>query len=155
VVFEIDVSKSFVPVYSNKNRNPSFFVFKPNVRVVNNTYAGSATGMVLDYEKLMSGTDPMEAGVGYVAIVVTNGAEVYSSISNPEYFEFVDQYGNVYPFPVGFYQVTGIPEGTYSATAFDYTGTQALTEPQEIEIIRGNYTEVNFVVMDAPQPPME
>ncbi len=137
VLIDIDVSNSFVPVYKEKSKTktgekePSYFIFKPIVRVMNYTSTGRMAGAVLtpDYE-LVEGA----------LIELTDGVDTYQtySLTDTVYDEFGIEY-----LP-GYYSLNGVPAGDYTAVATldGYVGLE-----QDVTIVEGNYTETYLIVI--------
>lgn len=127
LIFNIDVSKSFIPMYGG-----TWYLFRPIVYVQNATTSGSLAGVVID----VSNYQPITNANVYVDV---NGQQ-YSGTTVSD--TTVTQLGDtLYP---GQYWIPGIPPGTYTAHASKegYVSTSA-----QVSIMKGNYYFQNFVLV--------
>ncbi len=121
IELSIDVSNSFIPKYTHVNgiKELSEFQFRPLVIARNLTSNGSIAGGVVDENGL-----PVEGAT----IAIENDSFSTSTVS----------------YPTGEYEINGIPEGTYTATASS-EGYESMS--MEVEILRGNYIFRNFMLI--------
>ncbi|MBE0650556.1 MAG: hypothetical protein IH595_06915 [Bacteroidales bacterium] len=125
LVFNIDVSHSFVPV-----KGRSAYIFKPVVQVQNVTTSGSLSGWVYD----QSGNPVLNA---LVYVNIDGNMYPTYTFSQP----YVDPLGVVY-YP-GQYWIPGIPAGTYTAYA-EKDGY--VSDSTQVSILKGNFYYQNFVL---------
>ena len=120
LLLDFDLSKSFV-VQGNLN-NPNGitgFSFKPVVRAVNNSLAGSISGVISDENGVLEG----------VMVTVTLAEESASAITDEN----------------GYYEILGLQEGAYSVLAVvDGFGDG---EESGVAVTANNKTEQNFVLV--------
>jgi len=123
VILDFDVEKSFV-LQGNMNSPAGIkgFHFKPVIRAVNETTAGSVEGVVVDADDVVMET---------VSVWIEQDTVITSTLTGAE----------------GYYSMIGIPAGVYSMSAamedFD-----TLTV-ENIEIVEGNLTVQNFKLSPA------
>lgn len=129
LIINIDVSKSFVPI-----RHGTAFIFKPFVRVVNATTAGSLIGGVVSYPSF----DP----VGGAEVSVDVNGQAYSGYTLTE--SYTDPTTGMTLLP-GEYWIPGIPGGTYPVSA-SKTG-YVTADSTNVSILKGNFNTQNFVLM--------
>ena len=129
LLLDFDLSNSFV-LQGNMDTPAGIkgFHFKPVIRAVNKSTAGTLMGIVT--EVTQSGT----VAVGGVNIdVQKDGVSVSSAITDADAAN---------PVPDGFYAVSGLPSGTYTIVATK-DGYQTSTT-ENVEIVAGNRTELNL-----------
>lgn len=130
VLLDFDLSRSFVPQGSENGSGDGItgFHFKPVIRAANLTTSGSVKGVV----STDSGTPtdynddtPLE---GATVTVSRDGAVVSTAVTEAS----------------GFYQIIGLPEGTYSIETSSELHTGS--ESQTVTINAGNVTEENVLL---------
>lgn len=123
VVLDFDLEKSFI-LKGNANTPAGIkgFNFKPVVKALNNTTAGTLAGEVKDAE-----TDALLSGVS--VWVEQNETEIDSETTDEQGYYAIDS------IPAGFYDVIASLEGFYNDTV------------EDVEIIEGNLTEQNFALI--------
>jgi hypothetical protein len=120
VLLDFNLEKSFVLKGNLKSpEGIKGFNFKPVIRAVNNTIAGTIYGIVSDADEL-----PIE---GATVTIVLDGVETMAQ---------TDEAGN-YAFP-------GIPAGTYALTT-EVEGFETLNV-EDVVVVEGNKTRVDFVL---------
>ena len=129
LLLDFDLSNSFV-LQGNMDTPAGIkgFHFKPVIRAVNKSTAGTLMGTVT--EVTQSGT----VAVGGVNIDVRkDGVSVSSAITDADAANTV---------PDGFYAVPGLPSGTYTIVATK-DGYQTVTT-ENVEIVAGNRTKLDL-----------
>ncbi|MBN2614454.1 MAG: hypothetical protein JXR71_02060 [Bacteroidales bacterium] len=127
IIFNIDVSRSFIPI-----KGGTSYVFKPIVKVVNATTAGSLIGFVADP------TTGQPVGGAYVS-VNANG-QTYDTYSANQII--INGTDTLYP---GQYYIPGIPAGgPYTATA---AASGYSTASAQVSILKGNFNWQEFYLM--------
>lgn len=120
LLLDFDLSQSFV-LRGNPDRPSGIkgFIFKPVIRAVNNSIAGTLTGLV---------TDTLNVKIKEASIWVKQDTIVASTVADT----------------LGHYAIIGIPAGTYSvyATKENYDTIKV----EGVKITGGNRTMQNFVL---------
>jgi hypothetical protein len=133
VLLDVNLEKSFI--LKGNTKSPAGikgFNFKPVIRAVNNTTAGTIEGMVMNSDTALE-----NAYVLMEQIVELDTIEITSA--------FADD--------VGYYAMTGIPAGIYrlSATLVDFDTVTF----EGVEIIEGNLTIQDFILTPLEEPEEE
>lgn len=130
VLLDFNVEKSFI--LKGNTKSPAGikgFNFKPVIRAVNNTTAGTVEGLVLN-----SDTALQDASVWIQQIIDQDTFDITSAFTND----------------TGYYAMPGIPAGFYSLSAtledFDTVTFDG------VEVIEGNLTVQNFVLTKLEEP---
>ena len=118
LLLDFDLSESFV-IQGNID-SPNGFLFKPVIRAVNNSLAGSINGTV---------TDGIDALMG-VEITVTLEGESATAVTGEN----------------GYYQIIGLKEGDYSVSA-ELEG-YVNSEPSGVSVVANEVSEQNFVLSE-------
>jgi hypothetical protein len=121
LLLDFDLSNSFV-MQGNMDSPAGIkgFIFKPVIRVVNNSTAGRIAGLV---------TDKDNAVISEVSVIVKQGdTEIASAITDAS----------------GIYAVIGLPSGTYSAVASKDNYETVTVD--DVKVFAGNKTVLNFVL---------
>ncbi len=116
LLLDFDLSKSFVVQGSPDAING--FHFKPTLRAVNNSLAGSICGSASDASGLLEG----------VMINVTLGDENTSAITDKN----------------GYYEILGLKEGSYTVSASKENYVDS--DPAIVDVTANNKTEQDFVL---------
>jgi hypothetical protein len=121
LLLDFDLSKSFV-MRGNTDSPAGItgFIFKPVIRAVNNSTAGSLAGSVTDSEK---------AVIAGTAISVKQGDKEVGTATTDDN---------------GTYAIIGLPSGTYTVTATKENYQVATTN--DVKIVAGNQTTLDFVL---------
>jgi len=121
LLLDFDLSKSFV-MRGNTDSPAGItgFIFKPVIRAVNNSTAGSLAGSVTDSEK---------AVIAGTAISVKQGDKEVGTATTDDN---------------GTYAIIGLPSGTYTVTATKENYKVATTN--DVKIVAGNQTTLDFVL---------
>ena len=120
VLLDFNLEKSFV-LQGNMNSPAGIkgFIFKPVIRAVNNTEAGTVEGFVMDQDS-----------------VYLENAAVWIEMEEDTVTSFSDS--------LGYYALTGVPSGSYTMWAamegYDTTSVEDVT------ILEGNLTTQNFML---------
>lgn len=134
ILLDFDLSRSFVPQGNDNGSGDGItgFHFKPVIRASNLTTSGSVKGVVstdggtpTDYND----DTPIE---GATVTVLQDGAVVSTAVTEAS----------------GFYQIIGLPEGTYSIKTSSELHTSS--ESQTVTINAGNVTEENVLLELTP-----
>ena len=120
LLLDFDLSRSFV-MRGNLNKPSDFkgFIFKPVIRAVNNSTAGSIAGMV---------TDTAKVKIKSASVWVKQDTVIATAIADT----------------MGYYAFVGLPAGTYSIYAtkenYDTAGFSG------VKVVEGNLTVQNFIL---------
>lgn len=120
LLLDFDLSESFI--VQGNIESPTGFLFKPVVRAVNNSLAGSINGTVTD------GNDPLEG----VTITVTLDGEDATAITDAS----------------GYYQILGLREGVYTVVAELEGYLDGTTS--DLAVVSNEVNEQNFALNNNP-----